>query len=52
MPWGVSNHETIRLPDGDYSVESSRGPEYMRRTQRVRIVDDLVGSAHQIDQCT
>jgi hypothetical protein len=29
--------ETIRLPDGEYTVESERGPEYLRGTQTVAI---------------
>jgi hypothetical protein len=27
--------ETVRLPDGEYTVESKRGPEYLRDIQRV-----------------
>jgi len=29
--------ETLRLPDGEYTVESQRGPEYLRGVQTVRI---------------
>jgi hypothetical protein len=29
--------ETVRLPDGDYTVESKRGPEYLRSIQRVSV---------------
>lgn len=29
--------ETVRLPDGEYTVESKRGPEYFKGTQHVRI---------------
>jgi hypothetical protein len=29
--------ETMRLPDGEYSVESSRGPEYLRGHQSVTV---------------
>ena len=29
--------ETIRLPDGEYTVESTRGPEYLRGMQTVTI---------------
>jgi hypothetical protein len=29
--------ETLRLPDGEYTVESKRGPEYLRCTQSVAI---------------
>jgi hypothetical protein len=29
--------ESVRLPDGEYTVESKRGPEYLRRTQVVKI---------------
>lgn len=27
--------ETVRLPDGEYTVESTRGPEYLRHIQKV-----------------
>ena len=29
--------ETVRLPDGDYLIESKRGPEYLRGVQKVSI---------------
>ena len=29
--------ETVRLPDGEYTVESKRGPEYLHTTQTVSI---------------
>lgn len=29
--------ETVRLPDGEYTLESRRGPEYLSGTQTVRI---------------
>src|SRR5947207_3017291 len=31
--------ETVRLPDGEYTVESKRGPEYLRGMQTVMIND-------------
>jgi hypothetical protein len=31
--------ETVRLPDGEYTVESKRGPEYLRERQKVTIGD-------------
>lgn len=37
--------ETVRLPDGEYTVESTRGPEYLGTTQKV-----VIGSGQdQID---
>jgi hypothetical protein len=32
--------ETVRLPDGDYTIESKRGPEYIREIQKVLVGDD------------
>lgn len=32
--------ETLRLPDGEYTIESRRGPEYLRGVQTVTIAGD------------
>ena len=32
--------ETLRLPDGEYTIESRRGPEYLRGVQTVNIASD------------
>ena len=32
-----ANGETVRLPDGEYTVESWRGPEYLHGTQIVQV---------------
>src|SRR6185312_15855685 len=37
--------ETVRLPDGQYTIESKRGPEYLRGEQTVVIG----GASDQID---
>ena len=34
------NGETLRLPDGEYTIESKRGPEYLRGLQTVTIDGD------------
>lgn len=41
--------ETLRLPDGRYSVESWRGPEYERRTQELVVGDANVGGVTAIE---
>ncbi len=32
--------ESVLLPPGDYTVEYTRGPEYRRKTQRLRVTED------------
>jgi N-methylcarbamate hydrolase len=34
-----SDGETVRLPDGEYTIESKRGPEYLREVQSIAIGD-------------
>jgi hypothetical protein len=36
-----ANSETVRLPDGEYTIEGKRGPEYLRTVQEV-----LIGGGH------
>jgi hypothetical protein len=35
-----ANGETVRLPGGEYTIESTRGPEYLRQIQQVTIRGD------------
>jgi hypothetical protein len=35
------NGETVRLPDGDYTIESRRGPEYLPAVTHVRVSADV-----------
>ena len=33
--------ETVRLPDGDYTIESRRGPEYLPQSTRVTVAAEM-----------
>jgi len=35
-----ANGESVMLPSGDYAIEYARGPEYLKKVQRVRVVED------------
>ncbi len=45
-----ANGEHVMLPAGEYAVEYTRGPEYRKKTQRVRIEDRPVDLAFRLER--
>jgi hypothetical protein len=40
--------ESIRLPDGEYSLEVARGPEYLRQTAKLKVAGSDTEAAFQL----
>jgi hypothetical protein len=45
-----SDGETLKLPEGDYTVECSRGPEAIMQTRRLAVAADLEEVAFKIER--
>jgi hypothetical protein len=42
--------ESVALPPGEYSIEYTRGPEYRKKTQRVRVASDPLTLTFRLDR--
>jgi hypothetical protein len=45
-----ANGESILLPDGDYTVEYTRGPEYRKKVQKISVKDKPLDLTFRLDR--
>ena len=45
-----ANGESVRLPAGDYTIEYTRGPEYLKKVQKVRVEEQPMELTFRLDR--
>lgn len=45
-----ANGENVLLPPGDYTIEYSRGPEYLRKTQKIKVASEPLDITFRLER--